>query len=143
MSCKGVDIAKAFVSDCEALTWSAPCQFERRYLAFEEVPNLDKTLVQVAYAGQRTTRSSRASWRHEYDVDVAVMRKLQSDDNHEADRYSSLLDEIVDAWKSGSPTGTGAIMKSVEWIQVYIPEHMRTQRTFTGVVRFTFELVRT
>lgn len=143
MSAQGIEIAKAFVSDCEAATWSVPCQFERRYLAFEEVPNLDKTLVQVAYAGQRATRSSRASWRHEYDIDVAVMRKLMSDDNHEADRYSGLLDEIVDEWKASSPTGTGATLKGVEWIQVYIPEHMRTQRTFTGVARFTFELVRT
>ena len=143
MSAQGIDIAKAFVSDCEALTWSAPCQFERRYLAFEEVPNLDKTLVQVAYAGQRTTRSSRASWRHEYDIDVAVMRKLQSDDNHEADRYSTLLDEIVDDWKYNAPTGTGAVMTAAEWLRPYVPEHLQNQRTFTGVVRMTFRLART
>lgn len=142
MSAQGIDIAKAFVTDCEAATWPVPCQFERRYLAIEELPSLDKTLVQVAYAGQRAVPSSRSSWRHEYDIDVAVMRKLLSDDNHEADRYSDLLDLIVDEWKSGSPTGTGATLKTIEWIQVYIPEHLRTQRTFTGVVRFTFELVR-
>lgn len=143
MSAKGCEIAEQFVLDCKADTWSQPCEFERRYLAIEDVSNLEMVLVQVAYAGQRMTWSSRSSCIHEYDIDVAVMRKLQSDDNHEADRYSTLLDEIVDAWKGNMPTGTGAQMLNAEWVNPYVPAHLQTQRTFTGVVRLTFRLVRT
>lgn len=143
MSAKGVEIADAFVRDCQAATWSQPCDFERRYLAIENVDNLDRVLVQIAYAGQRMQASSRASWIHLYDIDVAVMRKLQSDDNHEADRYSTLLDEIVDDWKYNAPTGTGAVMTAAEWLRPYVPEHLQNQRTFTGVVRMTFRLART
>lgn len=143
MSAKGVEIAEQVAIDCRAATWSQPCDFQRRYLAIEDVDNLEQVLVQIAYAGQRMSWSSRSSWINEYDIDVAVMRKLLSDDNHEADRYSTLLDEIVDEWKGGSPTGTGAICMGAEWVQPYVPAHMQTQRTFTGVVRLTFRLART
>ena len=143
MSAQGPTIADAIVSDCNAATWSEVCTFERRYLPIESVESVDKVVVQVVYAGQTTTASSRGSWEHDYQIDFGVMAKLPTDDLRAADRYSTLLDAILDYWKTHKPTGTDAVMRGGEWLQPYVPQHMQELRQFTGVIRLTFRLVRT
>ena len=140
---RGPALATAIVSDCKLATWSMPCEFERVYVAREDLVDLDATLVQVVYAAQRTNPDSRSAWKHEYDIDFAVRKKVAVDDLPTLDNLSILLDEIVDYWKTHKPTGTSCVLSAAEWPLPFVPDHLTTLKQFTGVIRLTFRLVRT
>ena len=142
MSCVGRDIAKAIVDDCNATTWSQDCKFSSVYVPREDLESLRGLAVTVVYMGQRAVPDSRAAWRHEYDIDIGVQKKLTTDTDDEADYYSDLLDAIADYWKTHTPGTTAARLVKSEWINPYVPDHMTTNRVFTGVIRLTFRLVR-
>lgn len=143
MSAKGRDIAAAIVSDSNLASWSQVATFERIYVPREDLESTASIVVSVVYAGQRMTRDSRATWRHEYDIDVGIQKKFASDANTESDAQTDFLDEIIDYWKTHNPTGTSAVLIGGEWLSPYVPEHMTLYKQFTGVARLTFRLVRT
>lgn len=139
----GRSIAAAIVEDCNLETWSQPCEFQRKYVPREELETTADIVVQVVYAGQRTIPDSRAAWRHEYDIDIGVMKKLEQDGNDESDALTDFLDDVIDYWKTNTPGTTGARMIGAEWLNPYVPDHMTRLKQFTGVARLTFRLVRT
>jgi len=143
MSATGRDIAKAIVDDCNAATWTTPAEFTSSYVAREDLETIADLTVTVIYAGQRATMDNRNAWKHEYDIDIGVQKKVTTDTNAELDRYTELLDEIVDYWKDHTPGTTAARMIGAEWLNPFVPDHLTTNRVFTGVVRLTFRLVRT
>lgn len=143
MSAIGRDIAKAIVDDCNAATWTQAVQFVSEYIPREDLESIADLTVTVVYAQQRAVPDSRGAWRHEYDVDIGVQKKLATDKNTEADAYSDFLDSIADYWKTRTPGSTGARMIGVEWLNPYVPDHLTQKRLFTGVIRLTFRLVRT
>jgi hypothetical protein len=142
MTCIGRQIAEAIVSDCNGATWSSTVAFESKYVPRENLESITDPIVTVIYAQQRAVPDSRAAWRHEYDIDLGIQKRVSTDDTSDIDGMSDLLDEVADYWKTRKPTGTGAVMKFVEWISPYVPDHLTNAKVFTGVLRLTFRLVR-
>ena len=141
MTAIGGAIADAMITDMRATTLVIPCVFERAYVPRSELEDAESTVVSVVYAGQRAIPDHRSAWRHEYDVDVAVQRKVNLDDNEALDRCSDLLDALVDFWKTRKPTGYQANLIAIAH-NPFVPEHLTEYKQFTGVVRMTFRMTR-
>jgi len=117
-------------------------------LALEDLDTLHVDVVAAALACQA---DSRASLRYEVQVDVAVRYRFGQDETDgldgsietdEVEPYLDLLEEIAetlaDPDNRALSNKTTAVWIANELRAPWVPEHLRTLRQYTGILRATY-----
>jgi len=77
-----------------------PVEAERVYLTEVQLSDLQRLRVTVWPSAQTATLDSRASHRFTYTIDVAVRRKIKSDDTELLDSLMEVVELLVDVLRS-------------------------------------------
>lgn len=136
-------IADAVKARLNETPFSIPFTAERKYLPLFELPDMAMLRVTVVPKGLATTGLSRDTSQNEYAIDVAVQKKVSTEEPAEIDPLCSLVEEIADRFQfrrlGEYPT---ASWSKTENVPVYSVEHLEEMRQFTSVLTFTFKVFR-
>lgn len=137
------DIADAVVAQLNAGTFSQSFTAERAFLPVFELSDLKNVRVTVVPKGVAIIPGGRSHNQHDYAVDAAVQKKLDAADNAEIDPLVTLVDEIADFFRlKRLESYPGAVWLKTENEPVYSQEHLDQLRQFTGLLTFTFRVMR-
>ncbi|HEY1068491.1 MAG TPA: hypothetical protein VGE52_20375 [Pirellulales bacterium] len=138
-----VDLANAVVAELNGGTFSQVFGAERGYTPVFELKDMKTLHVTVVPKGLAIEAFSRSQSQHDYQVDVAVQKKLANAGNAEVDPLMTLVEEIADFFRARRlTTYPNAIWTKTENAPVYAAEHFEDLRQFTSVLTFTFRVAR-
>lgn len=138
-----IDIADAVVAEINAGSFSQPLEAKREYLPHFELPEMQQLRVTVVPKSVTTQSAGRTHGQHDYAIDVAVQKKLQSADNAEIDALMNLVDELGDHFRFKRLHGfPDAMWLKTENEPVYAQEHLAEMRQFTSLLTLTFRVLR-
>jgi hypothetical protein len=116
---------------------------ERLYLPVFELKDMDTLHVTVVPRGLMIELLDRSRDQHDYQVDVAVQKRLASENAAEVDSLMDLVEQIGDRFRHKVlETDPPAVCVKVENVPIYAPEHLEQLRQFTSVLTLTFRVVR-
>lgn len=137
------DIADAVAAEINAGSFSQPVDAKREYLPHFDLEDMQTLRVTVVPKSVTTLPGGRGHNQHDYAIDVAVQRKLETADNAEIDALMTLVDEVGDHFRfkrlSSYPN---AMWLKTENQPVYAQEHLQEMRQFTSVLTLTFRVMR-
>lgn len=137
------DIAEAVKDALNGETFSQAFTAERHYQPLFELKDMKTLHVTVVPKGVTVVSGARGKNQHDYEIDVAVQKKLDAGDNTETDPLMTLVDEIADFFRfkrlEGYPL---AAWIKTENAPVYAREHLEQMRQFTSVLTLTFRVLR-
>jgi len=139
-----VSIAEAVLVGLNGHTFSQPLTAERQYRPQFELPDMKTLRVSVVPRALKTSGGTRGQAGNECAVDVAVQKKLDTEENAEIDPLIGLVEEIADFVRT---TRRFATFPDAVWVRtendpLYSLEHLEELRQFTSVLTFTFQLLR-
>jgi len=144
MSSVAAEIADAVVGELNGAQFSQEFTAVRRWIVKWTLPDLSTLRVTVVPgpASYEPLDRRRDDQRHE--MDIAVQKKVNPNDNAEIDVLVALLEEFVDHFRQKQLTAGGRAIMCMR--RAYIPgseaavakEHLEDFRTFTGVLRTTW-----
>lgn len=137
------DIADAVVAELNAGGFSQPLIATRCYLPKFDLAEMKDLHVTVVPKGVAVTSGSRNHNQHDYQIDVAVQKKLTVADNGEIDALMGLVDEIADHFRLKRLDS----LQAPAWVKtqhepIYAQEHLDQMRQFTSVMTLTFRMMR-
>lgn len=108
-------------------------------------PDLDTLRVSVVPRELSLVALNRGADDFDYSIDVAIQRRLESDDPADVDPYMGLAQEVVDLFRGKFLAGVfgRAACVSAANLPIYSPEFLNESKVFTSVVTLTFRLART
>lgn len=138
-----VRIADAVVADLNAGTFAEPFTAERLFSPVFELPDMQALHVSVVPRSITTQPCTRAAGFFDYNIDIGVQKKLNSDDPTEVEGQLALVEQIGDYLRNRKL----AAMPETTWIKaenapVYLPEHLEQLRQFTSVMTVTYRVMR-
>lgn len=137
------DLADAIVAELNAATFSQPITAERHYLPQFDLPEMKTLHVTVVPRGIVSGLSDRSRGQGDYSVDVAIQKRLTSDDNADIDPLLALVEEIADHFHARRLASyPNAVWLKTEQAVLYAPEHIADLRQFTSVLTLTYRVVR-
>ena len=141
-----IDIADAVVAELNGGTFSEAFTAERHYKPVFDLPEMKTLHVTVVPKGVDISAATRGLLRHDYQIDVAVQKKLLAGagagEATEIDGLMGLVEEIADFFKGRSLDSVSAVWVATENAPVYSPEHISELRQFTSVLTLTFRVLR-
>ena len=137
------DVAEAIVAELNAASFSLAFTARRAYLPRYKLEDMEELHVTVVPKADTMLPGDRGKSRHDFQMDVAVQKKLVTGENGEIDPLMSLTEEIADYFRAKRL----ALFASAVWGQtdaraIYAPEHLEQLGQFTSVVTFTFRVMR-
>ncbi|MDD4788816.1 MAG: hypothetical protein PHO07_16715 [Pirellulales bacterium] len=137
------DIADSIVAELNAGGFSQPLSATRCYLPKFDLAEMKDLHVTVVPRGVAVTAGTRNHNQHDYQIDIAVQKKLTAADNGEIDALMSLVDEIADHFRLKRLDN----LRAAVWVKtqhepIYAPEHLDQLRQFTSVLTVTFRMMR-
>jgi hypothetical protein len=137
------DIADSIVAELNAGGFSQPVVVKRSYLPKFDLAQMKDLHVTVVPRGVTITTGSRNHNQHDYQIDIAVQKKLTANDNGEIDELVSLVDEIADHFRHKRlDSFRAAVWVKTEHEPIYAQEHLDQMRQFTSVLTLTFRVMR-
>lgn len=137
------DLADAIVAELNASTFSQTITAVRQFLPQFELPEMKTLHVTVVPRGIASGIADRSRGQGDYSVDIAVQKKLSSDDNADIDPLLALVEEIADHFHARRLASyPNAAWLKTEQTVLYAPEHMVDLRQFTSVLTLTYRVVR-
>jgi len=138
------DIADSIVTELNNTQFGLEFTAVRKWIAKWTLPDLSTLRVTVVPgpASYEPLDRRRDDERHE--MDIAVQKKVNPNENSEIDALVTLLEEFVDHFRQKQLTAGGKAIKCMR--RAYVPgseaavakEHLEDFRTFTGVLRTTW-----
>lgn len=125
---------------------------ERSYADWKlELEELNELRVDVVPAAITSVPASRATLLHEVGIDIGVRKRFGMEDSEattgridleEKDRLSKFVLDIHKFLSSHAQRqiGTNVTWKSTELRAVYLAEHLKQYRQFTGIMRATYSV---
>ena len=115
----------------------------RVYVPVFDLPDMKTLHVTVVPKAMAVQRASRSQNQHDYQIDVAVQKKLTAADDAEIDPLMTLVEEIAE-FLAGQRLATyqTAVCVDVANEPIYSPEHMEQLRQFTSVLTLTYRVLR-
>jgi len=136
-------IADAVVAELEGADLSQPVSPERHWRPLFELEEMAALHVTVVPKGVTVVAGSRGRNTFEYEVDVAVQKKLDAAGAAEIDPLVDLVEEIGDLFRLRRLTGySDAVWVRTEHVPLYATEHLDELRQLTSVLTLTFRVVR-
>jgi len=136
-------IAGAVVTALNEGEFSQPFTAQRLYRPAFDLEEMKDLHVSVVPRGVEVTPEARGKAAYDYKVDVGVQKRLEKCDANELDPLMQLVEEIADFFRLKRLTEySAAAWLKTEYAPVFAPEHLDQLRQFTGVVTFTFRVVR-
>ncbi len=137
------DIADAVVVELNAGGFSQPLTAARCYLPKFDLAEMKDLHVTVVPKGVAVTAGSRNHNQHDYQIDVAVQKRLAAGGNGEIDVLMSLVDEIADHFRLKRLDNLqAAVWVKTQHEPIYAQEHLDQMRQFTSVMTLTFRMMR-
>jgi len=137
------DVAEAVKAELNAHEFSAEFEAVRAYVPLFDLAEMKDLHVTIVPKGLTVEGGSRKASQHDVQVDVAIQKKLESEDNVEIDALMALVEEISDFLKFKRLEGfPGAAWLKVENAPVYSQEHLSEMRQFTSVLMLTYRVMR-
>jgi hypothetical protein len=137
------DIADAVVAELNGHTFSQPLTAARYYRPLFDLKDMAALHVSVVPKGVSVERLDRSRHQEEYQVDVAVQKKVEALDNATLDALAGLVEEIRLFLQDRRLTSyPAAVWLRTENVPIYAPEHLDELRQFTSVLTLTFRVVR-
>jgi len=138
-----MDIADAVVTELNGAGLSQAVSAERHYRPLFDLKDMAALHVTVVPKAVTVVAGSRGRNAHEYEVDVAVQKKLTSADASEIDPLVGLVEEIGDLFRLRRLTAQPeAVWVRTEHVPLYATEHLDELRQLTSVLTLTFRVVR-
>lgn len=105
MSAKLLQIADDVSAQLTAAADSFSVAFTagRKWIPRVKLEDLTATIVHVVPKQERGERASKSQWRHEYDIDIGIRKRLagsESDEETTLDQITTLGEEFIDYWKT-------------------------------------------
>ena len=136
-------IADAVVTALNAGGFAQPFTAVRLYRPQFELKDMSVLHVTVVPRGLVIQTASRAIDQHDYQIDVAVQKRLGTENTAEIDSLMALVEQIADRFRHKVlETDPEACWVKSENAPVYAPEHLGQLRQFTSVLTFTFRVMR-
>jgi len=137
------DIADAVVTELNDGDFSQEFTAVRQYRPEFELPEMKELHVTVVPKGVTITSLGRGVNQHDYQIDVAVQKKLTTEDAAELDPLMALVEEIADFFRLRRLASyTDAAWVKTENDPVYSQEHLGEMRQLTSVLTLTFRVAR-
>ncbi len=137
------DIAESVKEALDGGTFSQPVTAERHYLPIYDLQDMQNLHVTVVPKGVLVQAGGRSQNQHDYQIDVAVQKKLATGDNDEIDPLLTLVDEIADYFRlKRLDSFPNAMWVKTENAPVYAVEHLDQLAQFTSVLTLTFRVIR-
>jgi hypothetical protein len=142
-----VQIADAVASELNSHSFSQPFTAVRAYLPEYELKDMGTLHVTVVPAEFTGEPSDRSRDREEHTVHVAVQQRLVPVDGAvplaDLDGLMGLSEEIRDYLRDRPLSGCpGTRRVKTEHKPIYDPKHLRELHQFTGLLAFTYCIVR-
>ena len=138
-----IDIADAVTDELNAGSFGQPFLAERLYRPEFDLAEFKTLRVTVVPKGLSTSGLSRGQDQFDVSVDVAVQKKLQTEDAGEIDPLMTLVEEIADTFRSRRlSSAPAAVWVKTENVPIYSPDHLETKKLFTSVLTLTFRVGR-
>ena len=138
-----ITIADAVTAALNAGGFLQPFTAARLYRPLFELKDMGTLHVTVVPRGLTIEPLDRGRDQHDYQVDVAVQKRLASENAAEVDSLMDLVEQIGDRFRHKVlETDPPAVCVKVENVPIYAPEHLEQLRQFTSVLTLTFRVVR-
>ncbi len=135
-------IAEAVKDSLNAETFSPPFTAERRYVPVFDLKDMKTLHVTVVAHGLTDEPLDRTKNKEEYQIDVAVQKKLDAADAAEIDPLMALVESIRKHLRREIlPTTPKAFHVKTENVPIYSQEHLSELRQFTSVLTFTYRVM--
>ncbi len=123
--------------------FSMPVTVQRSYQPLVELKNLDGVLVTIVPKAIERQRASRAAVQHEYQLDVAVQKKVGAgSDLAELDELMALVEEIADYLTGLDLAECAARFINLGNSVIFAPDHLREKGVFTSLLTVTYRAMR-
>ena len=139
------DIAEAVKDELNGASLSQEFTAERCYQPAFELADMKTLHVTVVPKGVTVEPASRGLIQDDYQIDVAVQKKLSAAtaDNAELDELMGLVEEIGDFFRRRRLEAVpDAVCVKIENVPIYAPEHISELRGFTSILTLTFRVLR-
>ena len=137
------DIADAVVTELNGHTFSQPLTAVRYYRPVFDLAEMSALHVSVVPKAVAIERLNRSRHQEDYQVDVAVQKKVDAVDNATLDPLTALVQEVADFLRGRRLAAyPGAVCVGVRNEPIYAPEHLDDLRQFTSVLTLTYRVVR-
>ena len=140
------DIADAVVAQLNATEFSQSFKANRSYLPRFDLAEMKDLHVTVVPKGVVILPGTRAHNQHDFQIDVAVQKKLATGADEEIDALMTLVDEIADHFRMKRLEGfegfPSAVWTKTEHAPIYAQEHLEQLGQFTSVMTLTFQVMR-
>lgn len=138
-----IEIADAVVTELNEMDLKSPLSAQRHYVPSFELKEMTALRASVVPKGLVITKSDRSNNTFDVQIDVAIQKKFNTEENAEIDPLMELVQEIADRFRLRRLAGYPA----AHWIRtentpIYSPEHWDELRQFTSVLTFTFRVIR-
>lgn len=145
---KIIEIADALVWELNAATFSRKFTAERCYQPTFDLPDLQTLKVTVVPKGisPMAGEGSRGAMQHDYQVHVAVQKKLATTGDEQKAELDALMLFVEEIAKHLERNRLGAC-EDAKWVTqeldpVFLPEHLEELRQFTSVLTLTYRAAR-
>ena len=136
------DIAEAVKDELNDGEFSQSFSAERHYQPVFDLADMKDLRVTVAAKGIEIAAAGRSDTQNDYQIDVAVQKKIDTADIAVVDGLMALVEEIADCFRLKRLTRyAGAVWVATENTPIYLPEHFEQMRQFTSVLTLTFRVV--
>ncbi len=138
-----LDIADAITAKLNADGFPEPFTAVRMYRPEFNLKDLADLHVTVVPRAEVVEGETRATDRFDYAIDVAVQKKLATNDAGEIDDLMGLAELIDDRFRHAVlATSPNAFWVKSEIRVPYVPEHIEQHQVFTSVLTLTFRAMR-
>lgn len=137
-------LAAAVVAEAFSTTFTA----RRRYIPRIDVKDAGTVFATVVPKAIRTEQVTRAHVFKEFDIDLAIQKRLPATSNPEdesglaaGDALMLLAEEVLDFFEAGTDYGGSRLTRVPDALVPFLPEHLQNDKTFTTVMTLTLKLL--
>jgi len=135
------DITTALIDSLNAGTFSQAFTAERTYLPIFDLKEMDELKVTAVPRDREITRESRNENRHEIEVDIGIMKRLDNpeDEVPEVDALTTFVEELITYLGADEQrTMGGARWVKIKNAPIYDPDHLNRLNQFSSLLTVTY-----
>lgn len=141
MSAVARDIADAVVAKLNVATFSQSFTAVRAYRPERTLEDMEELQVIVIPSVIDIAKENRSQDQHEYQIEIGVFKKIDSDDPDEVDRWVDFAEQLTDELRGSRLTNPSASYISIENNPIAAEEYLR-KHVFASLITVVYRVVR-